>query len=94
MLVEKFPNPQRRNRKVAGQKDELLGRESESRVVSVPGPEKVPAITLLRHTWPATVHRDGGPWVVASPPSQPEPWPCRQEGGNGKLQVWAYDWHC
>ena len=50
MLVEKFPNPKSRNRKVAAQKDEILGRESESRVVSVPGPEKVPAITLLRHT--------------------------------------------
>ena len=92
MRISPIPS---RNRKVAAQKDEILGRESESRVVSVSGgAKKVPAITLLRHTWPATVHWVGGPWVVASPPSQPEPWPCRQESGDGKLQVWAYDWHC
>ena len=79
--MRKSPIPSR-DRKVAAQKDEILGRESESRVVSVSGggAKKVPAITLLRHTWPATVHWVGGPWVVASPPSQPAGTPTLQAG--------------
>ena len=47
--------------------------ESQNPIVSVSGAKKVPAITLLRHTWLATVHCVGGPWVVASPSRQLEP---------------------